>query len=233
MCPSASPPVPSDSTATALSTAFAGIFDSTADPRSTTGAVTLRSVLDPGNTGTLVLTRTETSCHRYSKQLHPDLRPLERAFRSSGAAALARPVAQLPAANWATVGSAPLATARSASESLSVDGGDVVYTVTCTDGERQRSRRASRCVGRSARLRCPCLVRSLPRPTACRFEVSWISNLRPCAASGGNSGDGWAGRSIRRARATDHGRLSSAFVTYTLTCGSGERIASRQLTVRR
>src|SRR5262249_40178513 len=50
-CPAASPPAPSQATASTLSTAFAGIFSSTADPVSTTGAVTIQSVLDPAHSG--------------------------------------------------------------------------------------------------------------------------------------------------------------------------------------
>ena len=110
----------------------------------------------------------------------------------------------------------------------SIDGGDVIYTVTCTDGER---------IGvASVTLRWALSPPSVSLSTfdapsyGVPFQVFWTSNVRPCTASGGNAGDGWGGSLDRSGIATITETVVGS-VTYTLTCGSGARSALQQLTV--
>jgi hypothetical protein len=63
--------------------------------------------------------------------------------------------------------------------------------------------------------------------------LQWVSTVRPCTASGGTPGDGWGGA------LTPNGTLVNTSVTenvvgtvtYTLTCGSGARVGSAQITL--
>jgi lysyl endopeptidase len=227
VCPSPTPEVPSESTATSLSTAFAGIFDSTVDPRSTTGAVTLRSVLDPGNTGTRVLAGRKrpitVTLSNHIQTFSTGTRvPLD--WSSSPGATSCSASGGESGDGWAGT----LAT-RGSKEVTSFDGGDIVYTVTCTDGER---------IGvASVTLRWALSPPTVSLDTShlfpaygVPFNASWTSNVRPCTASGGNAGDGWGGPLEARGTATITETVIGP-VTYTLTCGSGTRTASQQRTV--
>ena len=221
LCPSPTPPVPSESTATAMSTAFAGIYNSTADPRSTTGTTTLRSVLDPGNSGTLVLDGRKrpitVTLSNHTQTFATGSRvPLD--WSSSPGATSCTASGGEAGDGWAS----SLGT-RGSKEVTSFDGGNIIYTVTCTDGQR---------IG----VASVTLTWTLSQPAVSMntfgagsygepFGVSWSSNVRPCTASGGAAGDGWGGPLGPTGTATVTETVVGP-VTYTLTCGSGTRGAS-------
>src|SRR5262249_45133385 len=120
--------------ASTLSTPFAGIFSSTADPVSTTGAVTIQSVLDPAHSGAQTIDGQKS--------------PITIAFTSPSGG---NDTGRLGSLGWIASGAARSCTATggesgdgwagpvqtSGSKSVvAFDGGDVTYTLTCTDGQR-------------------------------------------------------------------------------------------------
>jgi hypothetical protein len=227
VCPAPSPPVPSPQSSTAVSTALSGVFASTADPKSTTGSVTIQSVLDPDHTGRMVMdgqtsppflffsagfgADPQTS---FSRSLSWNTKNVTSCTASGGVAG----------DGWA--GAKPLAGSAGVT---SFDEGDVEYVLTCSDGTRSVTKRLT--------LHW---VFSMPsvdlhflgsEPFGTPFEMSWTSTVRPCVPSGGHPGDGWSGTFATETR-TMVTETEPGQVTYTLTCGSGARTATSQISVQ-
>jgi hypothetical protein len=224
ICPTNPPVVPTDTTATALSTAFSGVFSSTSDPGSTTGAATLQTVLDPGNTGTLVL----------DGRLSPiivTLRNYPNGIQTGTYVTLDWSTSVAGVSCTASGGEAgdgwPGAVPSNSSKSVtSFDGGAIAYTIACTSGQRSGSA--------SVTLHWVLAIPSITinGPFAQDFGVastlSWNSNVRPCTATGGNAGDGWGGAEAPQGSVSVKETIVGQ-VTYTLTCGSDTRVATQQL----
>jgi hypothetical protein len=225
VCPMPSPPVPGPTTATAEATALSGIFDSTADPESTTGSVTLRTVLDPQNSGTL--------------SLGGRWMPLQFAASSSSAT-----IGSLVTLTWNAEG----ATSCSASGGQAGDGwrgtlgvignvqgtehtaGAVTYTLTCIFGTRQSS--ASVTVTWSLAPPAVTLQSSAAYNNDVNYPVqlTWSSNVTPCTAAGGGTGDGWAG-AIAQTGTKNVTESQAGTYTYAISCGSGSQTASANIQI--
>ena len=227
VCPSPSPQAPSSANAAAFFTAFSGVFSSTADPKSTTGAVTLQSVLDPAHTGKQVVDgMTAPPALSFTRGTSSD--PLTGTpftlFWQSRRTQSCTASGGLAGDGWAG--------SKAASGSASVinyDGGDIDYVLTCTgtDGTRTVSSR----VTVHWQLATPSVTMpySAGTPYGTPFEINWSSNLRPCVASGGQSGDGWSGTLSNTSVSVVENTIGQ--VTLTLTCGSGTRKTSAQTIV--
>jgi hypothetical protein len=227
VCPVSSPPAPSLSTATAFATALSGIYASTADPDSTTGSATLRSVLDPQNTGTLVVNGTWT----------PPVLVVSATTSATGSAV------QL---NWSTASG----TACTASGGQSGDGwggviptsgyttvteyasGPTTYVVTCSNSSFTVSNR----VTVNWTLATPAVGLNLAYGPAFyngfigSAQLTWSSSVEPCVATGGSPGDGWAGTAAAEGSRTVTENVAGTY-TYVMTCGSGTRTATTQLSL--
>jgi hypothetical protein len=228
ICPSTPPPVPSPSTITAQYTSLASVWNSTADTTSTTGAATLQSVLDAPNTGKLVIDGDAS---------------LAVSLTSSNADVSSAFTGQTITLSWSAAG----ASSCTASGGLSGDGWtgalpasgslqlteqagvNVTYSLACT---------ASGHLGGAAVtvtwLYIPVSVQ-INGPTTnigagASFQLAWSANGQPCTASGGAPGDGWAGA---KASTSSQNIVAATIGTfnYTLTCGSGARVGSGQVTV--
>jgi lysyl endopeptidase len=225
VCPLASPPTPSPATVTAMYTALSAVWSSDADTSSSTGTVTLQSVLDAANTGKLV---------------NGGIGSLPIAFTVNQTSASTGEAVSL---TW----SAPGAQSCTASGGLSGDGwegsmgasgtialteqtgGEVAYGIRCTGASQVGSASVSidwQFVPASVNI-----TGSGPTAAAGReVLLQWSANVQPCTASGGISGDGWAGT---KASNGSQSVLASVIgsVTYTLTCGTGARTASNQYSI--
>ena len=226
VCPVQPPPTPSPTTVTALFTALSGVWTSTADRTSSTGNKTLRSILDPGATGQLTLTGIATQ-------------PI-----TLTASATAANTGTLITLSWSVAGATSCtatggspgdgwAGRQAASGSLQltdVVGGNVIYALNCLVG----SLLASGNVAVSWDYIAPYLIftgsSAGPLTLGATTSFNWQSNVEPCVASGGTSGDGWAGAQ------PSPGSFAltvaqTGLVKYTLTCGSGTQTATSTLAV--
>jgi hypothetical protein len=218
-CPAPSPPAPNAQNAVARFTSLAGAWNSTQDQTSSTGSVTLKSLLDPGDTGQLVV---------------------------DGAAML--PVVRMgPASNVAIIGNssglswqAPGATSCMASGGLAGDGwagaapavgsrsfienvaGAVTYRMTCTypDGHQSSAERSISWVlpAPQADLRADRAEVWTERP----IKLTWSSNVSPCTIEGGST----PLTNLDSSGTTTVTEASPGKRTYSLKCGSGDRIAT-------
>jgi hypothetical protein len=220
-CPVQPPPTPSPTTVTALFTALSGVWTSTADRTSSTGNKTLRSILDPGATGQMTMTGISTQ-------------PI--ALTASTTAAATGAFVTL---SWSVTGATSCTASggsvgdgwagpQAASGTLQVTdfaGGNVLYVLNCLVG----SQLATGNVAVSWDYIAPYLVLTGGAPGPITLGTTagfnWQSNVAPCVASGGVSGDGWAGAQ------PNPGSISltvaqAGLVKYTLTCGTGARTAT-------
>jgi len=226
VCPSSSPPAPSQATATSLSTALSGVFLSVADLSSTTGAATLQSVLDPDQTGALVLDGKKrpitVALTDYTETFFTGTRvPLD--WNGGPGAETCTASGGESGDGWAGA-----VDTRGSKEITSFDGGDVIYTITCTDGERVGT--ATVTLHWALSMPSVSLTGSLRPEYGVPFGVEWRSNVRPCTTTGGTGTDGWGGALDPNGFTWLTANVVGS-VTYTLTCGSGERLASAALTV--
>jgi hypothetical protein len=225
VCPVTPPQVPTPSTATALYTALSAVFSSTADTTSTTGTATLQSVLDAAKTGKLVnggigllpvtLTLSQNS---------PQTGQIVNLTWSAPGAQSCTASGGLSGDGWAG--------SRSANGTYALteqSGSQVTYSIRCTATDQV----GSASVNVSWQL-VPAVV-NLTGPTVAvaaggSAVLQWGANTQPCNASGGITGDGWAGP-----KATSGSQAVQASVlgdtTYTLSCGSGGRTATSQYTI--
>jgi hypothetical protein len=228
VCPVASPPAPSASTATTFATALSGIFSSTADPVSTTGTTTLESVLDPQHTGTKVIDGQTPITVRFtppSGTLYSGSQA-EIAWHASAAARACTASGGESGDGWA--GPVPTSGTKTV---VSFDGGDVTYTVTCTDGQRTGSGSLTAHWNLSSTEVRLYLAGDVEYGVP--FTLQWVSTVRPCTASGGTPGDGWGGALMPNGAFINTPVIENVVgtVTYTLTCGSGARAGSAQVTL--
>jgi len=227
VCPASSPPAPSPQNITAESTALSGVFASTSDPKSTTGAVTIQSVLDPAHTGTQVLDGQKQPPF-LSLTTNAGSDPQTGAslyiYWSSKRASTCTASGGTSGDGWA----GPRSTSGQATVT-NFDGGNVEYVLSCGDGTRSVTQRVTvhwQLATPSAQLETSSGLPGYGTP----FDLSWGSNVRPCTASGGNAGDGWTGTftTVTTASVVE---TNPGSVTYKITCGSGSRTASSQVTV--
>jgi hypothetical protein len=228
ICPVTPPPAPSPSTSTALYTSFASAWNSTADTTSSTGSTTLQSVLDNAHTGKLVLGGGAS---------------FAVSLTSSSAGISSVITGQMITLTWSAAGASSCTAlgglsgdgwtgALPASGSLQVTeqaGGNVTYSLAC--GASGRLGGASATV---TWLYMPVSV-MINGPTThigagSTFQLAWSVNGQPCTASGGAPGDGWAGTKVSIGSQNIVATTIGTF-TYTLTCGTGARVGSGQVTV--
>jgi hypothetical protein len=225
VCPLAPPPVPGPTTATALATALSGIFDSTADPQSTTGSVTLRTVLDPQNSGTLILDGKWTP-------------PRFSAISSTAT------TGTLVTLSWSALGTnSCVASGGQAGDGWSgtlspvgsanvteYKAGAVTYILTCNYGAHQSSANVTitwSIAPPTATLQCSAGCNAfIGNP----IQLNWTSTVTPCTASGGGTGDTWAG-AIAGHGTKNVTESKAGTYTYTVFCGSGSQTANAQVQI--
>ena len=218
-------PVPNDSTPTAQYTALAGVWTSTADATSATGDVTLQSVLDPTNTGKAMIdgvTLMPMTLTADTDFLRTDQR-LTLSWNVPGALACTASGGQ-SGDGWAG--------AKAASGSVKVSsltGGHVEYALSCGTANG---------VGRAVTAADWTYV----QPVAWigvdassvtiggTINLNWYANVGPCTASGGQSGDGWAGSKDASGIQTVTASRAGTTV-FTLTCGTWGQVASYKASV--
>jgi len=205
---------------TANYTALSGVWTSTADATSTTGERTLQSVLDPTNTGKLVIdgfTLTPVSLTADTSFLRTD-QQLTLTWNAPGA------LSCTASGGWSG--------ARAASGSVKVSnltGGHVDYVLSCqtASGVGQAD------VGVDWTYIQPVAwvgVDSQTVNVGDAINLNWYSNVGPCTATGGQTGDGWAGAKDESGVQTVYAARSGTEV-FTLTCGTWAHVASYQAAV--
>ena len=104
--------------------------------------------------------------------------------------------------------------------------GTYTYTVTCGTAQNQAQGNASVTYFTNA----PTAVLNVPNvlPLGVPAPVTWESNLYPCNATGGQSGDGWSGGSKAPGGTQTVTEPAAGPVTFDMTCGSGGQIAQAQ-----
>ena len=225
VCPATPLVAPNSNNVTAQYTALAAVWTSTADTTSTTGNVTLQSVLDPDDTGQMVmpgfgLTPITLSAAAASAALG---QPILLSWNVTGAQTC---TASGGSANdgWRGI--------YSGTGSIQVTGftpGYAVYTLTCASGNLQGHASAQvfwKFVPAVTGLAGP----AAPVMAGGTFSLSWSANVAPCVASGGVSGDGWAGA---KGASGSHSMTANQVGTlqYTLTCGTGARASATTVSV--
>jgi hypothetical protein len=216
---------PAPTTPTAQYTALSGVWTSTADATSSTGNVTLQSVLDPTNTGKMVMDgfslmpvtlTADTSFLRTDQQLTLTWNvPHALSCTANGGQT---------GDGWA--GSRPSSGSVKVSSSA---GGHVEYGLSCRTADHV----GSTTVGVDWTYVQPVAwvgVDAGSVKVGDPIELNWYSNVGPCTASGGQTGDGWAG--AKEGSGTQIVRASKAgTIAYTLTCGTYARVASYKASV--
>jgi hypothetical protein len=222
VCPTTPPPAPSPSTITAQYTALSAVWSSTADTTSTTGSATLQSVLDAANTGKLVndgvgfLPVTLTI-----NQSSPQTGQTVNLTWSAPGAQSCTASGGLSGDGWAGPRGAS-GTAGLTEQS----GSQVTYSISCTAANQAGA--ASVTVTWQFVPASVSITGSGPTAAAGRLVLlQWAATTQPCTASGGISGDGWAGAKPSNG---SQSVLASVLgnVTYTLICGVSGRTATGQ-----
>jgi hypothetical protein len=224
ICPVNSPPAPSPSTATALFTALSGVWSSTADPTSSTGPKTLKSVLDPAATGQLTNAGigTTTFTLTASSSFANSGDPVTLTWNAPGAeSCTAR--GGVSGDGWAG--------ARAASGSVQVTNqaaGTVNYALSCLIGNEIGNGAATVTWNFVAPLTN--LSGQPPGPWVLgeQTQFNWDATVGPCVATGGVTGDGWAGP---QATSGTFGLTVTqvGMTQYTLTCGSSPRSVTNSI----
>lgn len=222
-CPAPSPAAPNGRNSVGWFSQLAGAWNSTADPTSNTGATTLKSVLDPNDSGALIVNGA----------------PAEAGVRFAASVHSAQ-INTLVGLNWDAAG----ATSCAASGGVSGDGwagtrpargyfdvreaneGVVSYLISCAFAD-----------GRVAKARVV-VTWLLPPPwanlQADRYEawatrpipIRWSSTVAPCSLQGGTV-------ALDNLPASGSTTITEPAPTaptfYTLTCGTGSRVATAAL----
>jgi hypothetical protein len=186
--------------------------------------VTLRSVLDAANTGQTVtsgygilpapVTLASSTPSQNSYQL------ITLTWSAPGAQTCTA-TGGLSGDGW--TGTLPASGSLQLTETT---GGQVTYGVRCTAGTLIGN--ATTAVTWTLLPAFANLSVSSPVTAAGNtIQLQWFANTTPCTASGGTAGDGWAGTKANSGT-QNVPVLSIGSITYTLTCGSGNRIAMGQ-----
>lgn len=227
VCPVNPPPVPAASTVTAQYTALSSVFASTADSTSTTASTTLQSVLDPDGTGMLAvdgigilpvtLTADQNSLTTFNT--------LTLSWNAPGAQSCTA-AGGLPGDGWAG--------AKSATGTVKIvnltTGGGVAYSLSCTGP----GLKGTSSVSVSWIYVEPLIsLNGVQGPVSIggSFSLLWTSNVSPCVASGGVTGDGWAG--VKTASSGQQSLTASQLgtISYSITCGTSPQSATAQSSV--
>jgi hypothetical protein len=226
ICPVQPPPTPSASTVTALFTALSGAWTSTADRTSSTGSKTLKSLLDPAGTGQMqlpgiatqpiTLTASNTSANTGDS--------ITLTWNAAGATSCTA---------WGGSAGDGWAGTKVASGSIQLTdltGGTVTYSLNCSIG----SQLGAASVAISWNYIAPYVTftgaSQYPITLGVTTQMSWQTNVQPCVASGGVSGDGWAG--AQPTFGTFVAAVTKVGLTpYTITCGPSSRTATSSVYV--
>jgi hypothetical protein len=226
VCPASPPPTPAAGSVTALFTALSGIWTSTADKTSSTGATTLQSILDPDNTGQMTLAGLPTQQITLTAS---------QSFANTGdKVTLSWSVQGAQSCTaWGGATGDGWAAAQLAQVSFQVTeitGGTVNYSLSCL-------------VGNAIALGTVAVnwdyIEPLTNLTGGSVgplilgdtvTLNWNANLGPCTATGGNSGDGWAGPQ-QTSGSVSFTVTQPGITSYTLACGAGQRIATSSIYV--
>jgi hypothetical protein len=227
VCPASPPAAPTPDTITAQFTSLAAIWSSTADTTSTTGSATLQSALDAAGTGKLVqdgmgllqVTLTATNPTNSSSVATGDT--LTLAWNSPGATSCIAS-GGAPGDGWAG--------SRAASGSFQLTeqaGGQLSYALKCSTTGSAGSAAVS-----VFWQFIPVVVNLNASTNAAAggsVMLDWAATSGPCTASGGTSGDGWAGPKAQQGSQTIIAIVIGT-VNYVLTCGPSARSGSAQAT---
>lgn len=221
VCPANPPPTPTAASVTALFTALSGVWTSTADRTSSTDDRTLKSILDPGSTGQLSIPGVATQ---------PITLVTSEVDANTGDAITLSwnvPGAESCTA-WGGVSGDGWAGAKPASGSMQVtsaQGGTVNYSLNCAMGDEIGTGTATVAWDYIAPLVNLTGGSSSPLMLGATTTLNWDADVGPCVATGGASGDGWSGPQ------SDSGSFTitvahTGLTEYTLTCGTGPRMAT-------
>lgn len=221
VCPLNPPPTPTATSATALFTALSGVWTSTADSTSSTGNRTLKSILDPGSTGQLSISGSATQ--------PITLTTSESDANTGDSVTLSWNVVGADSCTaWGGVSGDGWAGAKPASGSMqitSAEGGTVNYSLNCQVGDEIGSGTATVAWDYIAPLVNLTGGSSGPLMLGATTSLNWDADVGPCVATGGASGDGWAGPQSASGSfiiTVAHTGLTE----YTLICGTGARTAT-------
>ena len=224
VCPASPPPAPTASNVTALFTALSGIWTSTADPTSSTGNKTLQSILDPTNTGQRTLAGLPTQqITLTASQSNANTGDTVTLSWSVQGAQSCTAWGGATGDGWAGAQSA-----QGSFQAMDVTGGTVNYSLSCLIGNAI----ASGTVAVNWDYITP--VTNLtgasvgPLILGDTAGLNWSANLGPCTATGGNSGDGWAGAQ-QTSGSVSFTVTQPGITSYTLTCGTGQRTATNTI----
>ena len=210
-CPIAPPPAPNGSNGVADFTALAAVWNSTADTTSSTGSTTLRSALDPGNTGTLVVASQPAAVVTF--RANEDTVTNGTIIGLSWNAANATQCTAgggVSGDGWSGV------LAASGNQALTESTtGNVTYTISCTfpGGRTANASTSIQWVGPTP------FVQLAPSAgvawTTSPVNLSWSSNVAPCAISGGSA----SLNNLASSGTAPITETTAGDVFYILTCG--------------
>jgi hypothetical protein len=226
ICPVQPPPTASPSTVTALFTALSGAWTSTADHTSSTGSKTLKSLLDPASTDQMQLPGIATQ---------PITLTASSTFANTGDSITLTWNAAGATSCTAWGGSAGdgWAGTKAASGSMQLTdliGGTATYSLNCLIGKQL----GAGSVAISWNYVAPYVIftgaSQSPLTLGVSTQMTWQTNVQPCVASGGVSGDGWSG--AQPTSGTFVATVTKVGLTpYTITCGTGSRTATSSVYV--
>jgi hypothetical protein len=221
ICPAASPATPAPASVTALFTALSGVWTSAADRTSSTGSRTLKSFLDPQSTGQLTTTGigTEPITLTTSASSSNTGSPVTLSWSAPGAQSCMAS-GGMPGDDWSGV--------QPASGSLqltSQQGGTIDYSIFCVIAGQLGSGTVAVAWDYIAPTTGLSGGPVYPSSVGSTRNISWAADVEPCTATGGVSGDGWAGP--QPLSGTYQVTVTQPGITqYTLTCGPAQRSAS-------
>lgn len=226
VCPVQPPPTPSPSTVTALFTALSGAWTSTADRTSSTGSKTLKSLLDPIGTGQMqlpgiatqpiTLTASSTSANTGD--------PITLTWNAAGATSCTA---------WGGSAGDGWAATQAVSGSIQLTdtiGGTATYSLNCLIGNQLGAGNVAVSWNYVAPYVSFSGASQAPLTLGVTTQMTWQTNVQPCVASGGVSGDGWAG--AQPTSGTFVAAVTKVGLTpYTITCGTVPRTATSSVYV--
>jgi hypothetical protein len=221
VCPASPPPNPTASNVTTLFTALSGLWTSTADRTSSTGSTTLQSILDPIDTGQMTLAGLPTQRFAITTS-QTDANTGDTVTLSWNV-----PGAQTCTA-WGGATGDGWAGVQPAAGSLQITnatGGTVNYSLACRTAGQIASGTVAVIWDYIAPQTDLTGARTGPLMLGEAILLNWNANVSPCVATGGNAADGWAGPQPTTG-AVSFPLSQTGITQYTLTCGTGQRIAT-------